>query len=84
MTSHKHCGHHSRCAALFIVSVGLCIGIALGNALYILLVIIGASALRHFSGLFTAIELLGALYLLWIGSHLVRSRPQILALDETR
>ena len=67
-------------------SVGLCIGIALGNALYILLVLIGASALRHFSGLFTAIELLGALYLLWIGSHLMRSRPQTLALalDETR
>lgn len=65
-------------------SAGLCIGIAFGNALYILLVIIGASALRHFSGLFTVIELLGALYLLWIGSHLVRSRPQTLALDETR
>lgn len=65
-------------------SAGLCLGIAFGNALYILLVIIGASALCHFSGLFTAIELLGALYLLWIGSHLVRSRPQTLALDETR
>lgn len=65
-------------------SAGLCVGIASGNALYILLVIIGASALRHFTGLFTAIELPGALYLLWIGCHLVRSRPQALTLDETQ
>lgn len=65
-------------------SAGLCVGIASGNALYILLVIIGASALRHFTVLFTAIELLGAFYLLWIGCHLVRSRPQALTLDETQ
>ena len=64
-------------------SAGLCFGIAAGNGVYILLVIIGWSALRQFSWLFTLIELSGALYLLWIGSHLVRSRPQVLALDET-
>ncbi|MGU0057624.1 LysE family translocator [Enterobacter hormaechei] len=64
-------------------SAGLCIGIAAGNGLYILLVIIGWSALRQFAWLFTLIELSGALYLLWIGSHLVRSRPQTLALIET-
>ena len=64
-------------------SAGLCIGIAAGNGLYILLVIIGWSALRQFAWLFTLIELSGALYLLWIGSHLVRSRPQTLALNET-
>lgn len=67
-------------------SAGLCFGIAAGNGLYILLVIIGWSALRQFTWLFTLIELCGALYLLWIGSHLVRSRPQALALalNETR
>lgn len=65
-------------------SAGLCLGIAAGNGLYILLVIIGWSALRQFGWLFTLIELSGALYLLWIGSHLVRSRPQPLALEETR
>ncbi len=54
-------------------SAGLCLGIAAGNGLYILLVIIGWSALRQFGWLFTLIELSGALYLLWIGSHLVRS-----------
>jgi threonine/homoserine/homoserine lactone efflux protein len=64
-------------------SAGLCLGIAAGNALYIVLVIIGWSALRQFTWLFTLIELCGALYLLWIGSHLVRSRPQALALNET-
>ena len=65
-------------------SAGLCIGIAAGNGVYILLVIIGWSALRQFTWLFTLIELCGALYLLWIGSHLVRSRPQALALNEPR
>ena len=65
-------------------SAGLCVGIAAGNALYIVLVIIGWSALRQFTWLFTLIEVCGALYLLWIGSHLVRSQPQALALAETR
>lgn len=64
-------------------SAGLCFGIAAGNGVYILLVILGWSALRQFTWLFTLIELSGALYLLWIGSHLVRSRPQALALNET-
>ncbi|SEK53770.1 Threonine/homoserine/homoserine lactone efflux protein [Kosakonia sacchari] len=65
-------------------SAGLCVGIATGNALYIVLVIIGSSALRQFAPLFTAIELLGALYLLWIGAHLLRSRPQTLAIAHTQ
>ncbi|MXG35893.1 LysE family transporter, partial [Escherichia coli] len=65
-------------------SAGLCFGIAAGNGVYILLVILGWSALRQFTWLFTLIELCGALYLLWIGSHLVRSRPQALALNETQ
>ncbi len=64
-------------------SAGLCVGIAAGNALYILLVIVGSSALRQFTSLFSAIELLGALYLLWIGWHLVRSQPGTLALNHT-
>lgn len=64
-------------------SMGLCFGIAVGNGLYILLVVIGWQVLRQFTGIFTLIELLGALYLLWIGAHLVRSPPQALALNET-
>ncbi|MEB8012944.1 LysE family translocator [Citrobacter braakii] len=59
-------------------SAGLCVGIAIGNGLYILLAIIGWGILRQLPLLFTVIELLGALYLLWIGSQLIRSRPQTL------
>ena len=59
-------------------STGLCVGIAAGNGLYILLAIIGWGILRQLPLLFTIIELLGALYLLWIGSLLIRSRPQTL------
>ncbi|QGW15557.1 MULTISPECIES: LysE family translocator [Leclercia] len=62
-------------------SAGLCVGIALGNGLYILLVIVGASALRQYTLLFNAIELLGGLYLLWIGWHLIHSRARTLTLD---
>lgn len=59
-------------------SAGLCVGIAFGNGLYVLLAIIGWGILRQLPLLFTVIELLGALYLLWIGSLPVRSRPQTL------
>ena len=59
-------------------SAGLCVGIAFGNGLYVLLAIIGWGILRQLPLLFTVIELLGALYLLWIGSLLIRSRPQTL------
>ena len=65
-------------------STGLCVGIAIGNGLYILLAIIGWGILRQLPLLFTIIELLGALYLLWIGSLLIRSRPQTLTGAEAR
>lgn len=62
-------------------SVGIVVGIAAGNAVYITLAVAGWSALRHAPLLFTLIELLGAGYLLWIGSKLIRSRPGTLALE---
>lgn len=65
-------------------STGLCVGIAVGNGLYILLAIIGWGILRQLPLLFTVIELLGALYLLWIGSLLIRSRPQTLTGADAR
>lgn len=55
-------------------SVGLCLGIAAGNGLYILLVVIGSGLLRQTPLLFTIIELLGAAYLLWVGRQLLKSR----------
>lgn len=57
-------------------SIGLCLGIAAGNGLYILLVVVGSDLLRQMPLLFNAVELLGAVYLLWIGSHLLRSRAR--------
>lgn len=65
-------------------STGLCVGIAIGNGLYILLAIIGWGILRQLPLLFTIIELLGALYLLCIGSLLIRSRPQTLTGADAR
>ena len=65
-------------------STGLCVGIAVGNGLYILLAIIGWGILRQLPLLFTVVELLGALYLLWIGSLLIRSRPQTLTGADAR
>ncbi len=64
-------------------SAGLCVGIAVGNGLYILLVILGWQALRSFTLLFSIIELAGALYLLWIGWQLARSRAGTLAMNHT-
>ena len=65
-------------------STGLCVGIAIGNGLYILLAIIGWGILRQLPLLFTIIELVGAIYLLWIGSLLIRSRPQTLTGADAR
>ena len=65
-------------------SIGLCLGIAAGNALYIVLAIVGWGLLRQAPLLFLLIELLGAGYLLWIGSLLIRSRPQTLTGADAR
>ncbi|WP_113625715.1 LysE family translocator [Pectobacterium peruviense] len=55
-------------------SVGICLGIALGNGIYILLAAIGWAGIQHSPTLFTAIELAGAAYLIWIGYQLLTSR----------
>lgn len=62
-------------------SIGIILGIATGNALYILLAIVGWSALRERPDLFAIIELAGAAYLLWIGSRLCRSQPNGIGLE---
>ena len=59
-------------------SAGVCIGIAAGNGLYIVLAIVGWGMARQLPVLFNLIELTGALYLLWLGSLVVRRRPQAL------
>ncbi|WP_437886959.1 LysE family translocator [Phytobacter sp. V91] len=64
-------------------SAGIGPGIALGNALYIVLALYGWHLLQDYTLLFRGIEIAGALYLIWIGSHLLRSRPQQLTLNAT-
>lgn len=64
-------------------SIGICIGIALGNGCYILLAIMGDAAIQQMPVLFVLLQLAGALYLLWIGSQLVRSSARTTALTIT-
>ncbi|MBS0848325.1 LysE family translocator [Citrobacter sp. JGM124] len=62
-------------------SIGIVAGIGTGNALYILLAIAGWSELHERPELFSLIELVGAIYLLWIGSRLCRSQPNGVGLN---
>ena len=57
-------------------SVWICVGIAVANGVYIILTIIGWSAIKHFPLLFIVIECLGVLYLCWIGYLLIKSSLQ--------
>ncbi|PSU34756.1 LysE family translocator [Photobacterium lutimaris] len=52
----------------------ICLGIALGNAVYIAFAIIGWTSIRENPVLFSVIEVLGAMYLFWIGSRLLKSK----------
>ncbi|WP_375753649.1 LysE family translocator [Vibrio sp. HN007] len=52
----------------------ICLGVALGNAIYIAVAIIGWTSIRESTLLFSVVETLGAIYLLWIGSQLIRSK----------
>lgn len=64
-------------------SIGICCGIALGNGLYILLAIVGGTVIQQAPLLFTLLQIVGALYLLWIGSLLIRSAARATALTAT-
>ncbi len=52
----------------------ICLGIALGNAIYIALVIFGWANIRENQIVFQMVEILGAVYLFWIGQKLLRSK----------
>ncbi len=58
--------------------VGLCVGIAAGNRLYIVLAIIGWGCCVERRCCLPSSSCWGATYLLWIGSLLLRSRPTTL------
>lgn len=51
----------------------ICVGIAAGNALYIVLAIAGWAAIRQNQHLYNLLEIAGALYLFWLGYMLIRS-----------
>ena len=62
-----HAVRHRLRGALFI-----CLGIALGNALYICLAVSGWSVMRQMPSLYRFVELAGASYLAWLGFLLLR------------
>lgn len=63
-----HAVRHRLRGAIFI-----CVGIALGNAVYIVVAIAGWSAIKHSPVIYLLLEIAGALYLLWMGYMLIRS-----------
>ena len=54
-------------------SLFICLGIALGNALYICLAVSGWSVMRQMPALYRVLELAGAAYLAWLGFLLLRA-----------
>lgn len=54
-------------------SAFLCAGIALGNAAYIGLAILGWAGVRDHPGVYRGLEALGSVYLAWLGWKLLRS-----------
>lgn len=57
-------------------SLFICLGIALGNALYICLAVSGWSVMRQAPALYRCMELAGAGYLAWLGYLLLRASRQ--------
>ena len=51
----------------------ICLGIALGNALYIALAISGWSAIKEHPGIYLGLELAGVAYLVWVGGLLLHA-----------
>ena len=54
-------------------TIWMCLGIAFGHALYIVLAIAGWSGIREYPALYRAVELAGAVYLMWMSVMLWRS-----------
>lgn len=54
-------------------SLFICLGIAMGNALYICLAVSGWSVMRQMPALYRVLELAGAVYLAWLGFLLLRA-----------
>ncbi|MEZ9846810.1 LysE family translocator, partial [Vibrio breoganii] len=59
----------------------ICLGVALGNAVYIAVAILGWTSIRDNPVVFSVVEIFGATYLLWIGSRLLKSKGSDALLD---
>lgn len=64
-------------------TIGICVGIALGNAVYIVLAIAGWSVIKRAPAIYTGLEIAGAAYLLWMGGMLLRAGRKAATLDMT-
>ena len=63
-------------------SAFICLGIALGNAVYISLAIIGWAGLQQHPKIYRVIELAGCAYLIWMGLMLWKASRSPLRLDQ--
>ncbi|WP_435236533.1 LysE family translocator [Psychromonas sp. PT13] len=59
----------------------ICLGVALGNAIYIAVAIIGWTQIRDNPIIFSVVEILGAIYLFWIGLKLLKTKKVAILLD---
>lgn len=55
-------------------ATGVCVGIALGNGVYIALALAGLAATAGMHGVFTALQWAGCAYLAWMGWKFLRAR----------
>lgn len=58
-------------------AMGVCLGIALGNAIYIAMAVAGLAASASAHGLFAVLQWAGCGYLAWLGWRLLRSRGSV-------
>lgn len=60
----------------FFGSVFICVGIALGNGIYIALAIAGWTGIAEYPFLYRTLEVGGAAYLAWLGARLLKAARQ--------
>ncbi|WP_066732359.1 LysE family translocator [Cupriavidus sp. D384] len=58
-------------------AIGVCLGIALGNGVYIALALAGLAATAGMHGLFGALQWAGCAYLMWMGWKFLRARGAV-------
>ena len=54
-------------------AIFICLGIAAGNAVYIIAAIVGGTAIKQTPAFYRIMEITGAVFLVWLGGMLIRS-----------